>query len=202
MTGGAEPGMQNALSTPTGEPMKLAHAVFACTLLLSQFVQGAEIAGHTLPDTVQRFDRTFRLSGCGLRELLFSDIYLLGLYLEEPGSTLADIADAGTGKIYILRVLYKGDLPEDLPDAWREPLATQLSTEYLDILQDLYDRVENGDTVEFRYLPGRREEIRINGGVELRETDTALVPALTRLWLGEDAVSGNLKRLLLKGTCD
>jgi len=28
------------------------------------------------------------------------------------------------------------------------------------------------------------------------------MPALTNLWLGEEPVSGNLKRLLLKGECN
>lgn len=177
----------------------------ACVLLLelihiSSHANSAEVSGNTLPGSLTRFDRDYVLSGCGLRELLFSDIYLLGLYLPSPETD--PVAIAKTGRVFLLKVLYKGDLPDDLPELWREPLASQLSKEYLDILQDIYDKVDNGDTVEFSFQPGMREELRINGKLEIRENQPELIPALTELWLGEDPVSGNLKRLLLKGSCE
>lgn len=165
-------------------------------------LESAEIEGYDLPDSITRFDTPYRLSGCGLRELLFSDIYLLGMYLPADAPRDATMREAGTGKIFLLRVLYKGDLPDDLPDLWREPLADQLSKEYLSILQDVYDRVAPGDTVEFALHPGTGEVLRINGAVEIRESDVELIPALVELWLGDDPVSGNLKRLLMKGQCD
>lgn len=47
-----------------------------------------------------------------------------------------------------------------------------------------------------------QEELRINDKLALRENQPELIPALANLWLGADPVSGNLKRLLLKGSCE
>jgi len=177
--------------------------VFILALAVNFPVTGytAEIDGHTLPDSITRFDTEYTLSGCGLRELLFSDLYLLGLYLPESGTDPARIVDSDADRIFLLKVLYKGELPEDLPALWREPLADQVSKEYLAILQDVYDQVDDGDTVEIAYRSDRPEVLRINDQVAVRESDVQLIPALTSLWLGDDPVSGNLKRLLLEGTC-
>ncbi len=62
--------------------------------------------------------------------------------------------------------------------------------------------MDSGDTVEFSFQPGMQEELRINDKLALRENQPELIPALTNLWLGADPVSGNLKRLLLKGSCE
>ena len=170
-------------------------------LLATMPLDAAEVNGHILPDNISRFDTSFTLSGCGFRELLFSDIYLLGMYLADGGREAGAIRDRQVGKVFILDVLYEGNLPEDLPDLWREPLSEQISTELLEILQDLYDRVDTGSRVEFAYHPDAGEVLRINGEVAVRESGRELMPALVELWLGEDPVSGNLKRLLLKGDC-
>lgn len=161
----------------------------------------AEMHGRNLPDELQRFDTTFALSGCGLREFLFMDIYLLAVYLPVDRNSLEDIQSPGTGKVYVLDVLYKGELPDDIPGLWREPLAEEISSELLAILQEQYDRVDSGDRVEIAYLPDHGETLRINGEVVIRDPDRELIPALTDLWLGNDPVSGNLKRLLLNGRC-
>jgi len=179
---------------------KLSLALLVLLFQITSNTEAADISGYTLPDTISRFNKSYSLSGCGLREMLFSDIYLLGLYLETPTADPATIRNSG--RIFLLKVLYKGDLPEDLPALWSEPLARQLSSEYLDILQDIYDKVDNGDSVEISFEPGEREIVRINDTIEIRETEIALMPALTNLWLGEEPVSGNLKRLLLKVECN
>ena len=98
-------------------------------------------------------------------------------------------------------MLYDGNMPEDLPNLWREPLAEQISAEMLKILQEYYDAVKYGDRVQFAYLPSLGEEVRINDVPVIRDQDRELLPALIDLWLGDDPVSGNLKRLLLNGNC-
>ncbi len=184
--------------------MRPAFSLLLLLLMVSlptTLLKSAKISGTSLPDSLQRFDNDYRLHGCGLRELLFSDIYLLGLYLNQPDTGSDNLIDSRRPRIFLLKVLYKGDLPEDIPDLWKEPLAEQLSREYLGILQDLYDEVDNGDTVEFFFHPENGEILKINGEVHVRKSTVALVPALTELWLGEDPVSDNLKRLLTNRDC-
>lgn len=180
-------------------------ALLAVMLFVSLFVtmpsRAAEMHGQTLPDTLRRFDTTYRLSGCGLREFLFMDIYLLAIYLPEQGHTLSEIQGNTIGRIFLLDVLYEGNLPDDIPGLWREPLAEEISAELLEILQEQYDRVDSGDRVEIAYQPDQGEVLRINGEVVIRDQGRELMPALTDLWLGDDPVSGNLKRLLLNGQC-
>lgn len=161
----------------------------------------AEMYGRSVPDELQRFGNTYRLSGCGLREFLFMDIYLLAFYLPDDSNDITAIQSHNTGKIFVLDVLYEGSLPDDIPNLWRAPLAEQISSELLEILQEQYDKVDTGDRVEIAFQPGRGEAMRINGDIVIRDQGKELMPALTDLWLGDDPVSGNLKRLLLNGRC-
>lgn len=164
-------------------------------------VLAADIDGYHLSDGFTRSGAQFALAGCGLREFLFNDIYLLGLYLPKDNPDFSRIHDGEVSKVFRLEVLYEGNFPEDLPGIWREPLAEQVSSELLQILQENYDRVNSGDTVEFAYLAGQGEEIRINDELVIQEPGRELIPALLELWLGDDPVSGNLKRLLLNNNC-
>ncbi len=180
---------------------------FLCALpfgLLAWIVQplhAAEMHGRHLPDSLQRFDSNFSLAGCGLREFFFIDIYLLSLYLPDEAAGPATVHNSNSPRVFVLDVLYKGDMPDDLPNLWREPLSQQISAELLEILQEQYDRVDTGDRVELAWYPGEGEQLRINGELVVREPGKELMPALTEMWLGEDPVSGNLKRLLLQGDC-
>lgn len=170
-------------------------------LFVSPLASAAEIHERLLPDRIERAGVVYSLTGCGLREFFFNDIYLLGMYLPTTSSGISDLVRADTGKIFLLEVLYDGNMPEDLPNLWREPLAEQISAEMLKILQEYYDAVKYGDRVQFAYLPSLGEEVRINDVPVIRDQDRELLPALIDLWLGDDPVSGNLKRLLLNGNC-
>jgi len=182
--------------------MYLFKRILILPLLLASFqLSAAEIRDRFLPDSIERAGVVYTLSGCGLREFFFNDIYLLGMYLPVGGSDVANIRRSDTGKVFLLDVLYSGNMPEDLPNLWREPLSDQISTEFLEILQEHYEAVEYGDRVEFAYQPPLGEEIRINDVPVVREDGRELMPALIDLWLGDDPVSGNLKRLLLNGRC-
>lgn len=183
--------------------MRLLFQLLSLPLLFSAMIsaQAAEIHERYLPDTIKRSGVVYTLSGCGLREFFFNDIYLLGMYLPADSRGVEEIRRSDTGKIFLLDVLYSGNMPEDLPNLWREPLADQISSELLEILQEHYDAVKFGDRVEFAFQPPLGEEIRINDVPEIREPGRELIPALIELWLGDDPVSGNLKRLLLNGRC-
>lgn len=169
--------------------------------LVAMATYAAEIHDRYLPETIERAGVVYRLSGCGLREFFFNDIYLLGMYLPADGRGAAEVSQADSGKIFLLDVLYSGSMPDDLPNLWREPLADEISAEFLEILQQHYEAVQYGDRVEFAFQPSLGEEIRINDVPVVRESGQELIPALVELWLGDDPVSGNLKRLLLNGEC-
>jgi hypothetical protein len=171
-------------------------------LLVSVAAESAEFHGRQLPDQLQRFGTRYELAGCGLREFIFLDIYLLSVYLPAGTPLSGQIDNRDIGKVFLLDVLYDGNMPDDLPNLWREPLADEISAELLAILQDQYDRVQTDDRVEFGYYPGFGEELRINEEPVLREPGRELMPALIELWLGDDPVSNNLRRLLISGDCE
>lgn len=181
--------------------MKLLPGTLALLYLLATSAHAAELHDRFLPDRIERAGVVYTLTGCGLREFFFNDIYLLGMYLPVDSSSLDEIRRSDTGKVFLLDVLYSGSMPDDLPNLWREPLAEEISSEFLEILQEHYDAVEFGDRVEFAYQPSLGEEIRINDVPVVQEPGRELIPALIDLWLGDDPVSGNLKRLLLNGRC-
>jgi len=82
------------------------HASLSVLLFALFHISGLTHDSKTLPDTISRFDGKYVLSGCRLRELLFSDIYFLGLYLPNPETDSADIA--GSGRVFLLKMLHEG----------------------------------------------------------------------------------------------
>ena len=63
----------------------LALAIFSLTLSLN--LQAADLAGVTMPDSVQVGNTTLVLNGLGLRTKIVVKVYVAGLYLPENPPT-------------------------------------------------------------------------------------------------------------------
>lgn len=160
----------------------------------------AEIEGVTLaPESVYSGQR-LELVGCGTREMMFFvDVYVISLYLPAPPADA--VMDPGTTKLVQLNIIYDGSVPDDLPDEWRSRLENQISQEMLRTLQGFYKDIRGGDIVTIGYAPDSGTAIRVNGETVVTQPGNSLIDAMLELWIGEDPISGNLKRLLLQSPC-
>ncbi len=163
--------------------------------------RGADFEGFDLPDEISVFDRSFEIRGCGIREVFWNDVYLLALYLPSDSPGGASIRDRGRSKAIRLEIVYDGTVPDDIPDDWKAHLREEISRDMYAVLKELYQNIQTGDVVVFSYEPDTGNTVRVNGErVALKDNDN-LIDALLDLWVGPDAVSKNLRHLLMSGRC-
>lgn len=161
-------------------------------------------AGVTMPDQVTVGDKTLVLNGMGLREatILKVDVYVAGLYVEQPSSNPAQLV--GARQIKRLNLRFVRDVGhDDIIEAWRDGFRDNATVPVAQ-LQPLIDRLEawmpsfhKGDTLTFTFLPDAGVAVDVNGvrkGV-LQGDDFAR--SLLSIWLGPKPPGGALKRGLL-----
>jgi len=160
----------------------------------------AQIEGVTFPEQIRAGAQTLQLHGCGAREALFFDLYAAALYLPRAGLGQDEILAASTPKAVQLKILY-GDLPDNIPQSWSEPLDRMVREELEQTVREIYANFESGDEVRIVYAPEMGARLIVNGAVRREMPDDDVFRPLLRLWIGEEAVSKNLRRLLLSGDC-
>ncbi len=173
----------------------------ALLLSLSVRAEAADFEGIPLPDRLDAVDRSFYLTSCGMREVLWYDLYLVSLYTEDRSNDLYRYRSTATPKAVRLEILYDGDVPDQIPSEWRSHLREEISREMFMVLQDLFQEVETNDVVVIAYEPQEGNALYVNGERQAFKPNGDLIHALLDLWLGQEPVSKNLRRLLLSESC-
>ncbi len=138
---------------------------------------------------------SLHLNGYGEREILWTDVYRCALYLPETSSDRARIVDQRTAKVIRVTVLID-NLPDDMPARWRETLSDELNGEMFKRMKSAFRAAGAGDELQFGFVPGTGTEVRLNDEVILNDPGFGLMQALLEQWLGPNAISRNLRRLL------
>ena len=160
--------------------------VAAALLALPGVGAAAELSGVTLAERTELAGERLRLNGMGLREKLFFDIYVVGLYLP----TRARDADAVLGmdgpKRLVLELVYDELDRDRLVDAWQDGFEDNLKPDELRALADkikafkgLMKPVAQGDQLVIDYIPGTGTRVRLNG----QTLGNIPGPAFARAWL-------------------
>lgn len=171
----------------------------ALVMIASAGTAGAAIEAGPPPALTVAGER-LGLAACAEREVLWIDVYDLGLYLD--GSvTPAQVRDPSAAKAVRVRVVYGGDPPDRLPRAWREALAAAYPDEFVRRFEDHYRSIGPDDTLTAAYAPGGGTTILHNGEPVLAEPGHRLMDVLLGLWIGPDPVSREMRRDLLAGRC-
>jgi hypothetical protein len=142
-------------------------------------VAAAELAGVTLPDNVLVGNQELLLNGIGLREKMMFDVYVAGLYLEEPASDASQILDSKQIKRLDMHFVYKKVSAKKLAKAWTE--------------------VVKGDTMVFTSVPGQGLQVEVKGQAKGVVDDEAFVRAFWAVFLGPKPPTSKLKEGLLQG---
>ncbi len=133
--------------------------------------------------------------------MLWNSLYLVAIYLEEATSDVDKIMSDSSAKAIRLKVLYDNELPEELPELWREPLQEEMNREMLETVLNLYDQISTGDIVIFTYHPELGTRVSLNNERVIERNNSTLITTLLYNWIGIEPVSENLKRLLLNQSC-
>lgn len=163
----------------------------------------AEIDGIQVPDELRFTDeQPLRLSGCGLREVMWVDLYFVAFYLERPLRRHRQIRSRDVAKAVRVDIVFDGRVPEQMPEEWRSRLVEVLSRDLVRDLQSLFSELVTGDSLTVSYAPNAGvSRVRFNGDVVGSYAGPDLIDGLLSLWIGPKPVSRNLRRLLLSGEC-
>ena len=164
----------------------------------------AELAGVTLPDTIELDGKRLVLNGMGLREKFFIDVYVAGLYLPAKQRSGEAILAADTPRRLVMELTYNVS-KDQLCDAWKEslagnrPNASAALKKDFDTLCSWMEDLQKGDRMVFTYTPGQGTAIEVKGAEKGAIEGKGFADALFASWIGDKPATGKLKKGLLGG---
>lgn len=163
-----------------------------------------ELAGVSVPDTVTVGGTPLVLNGLGLREFLFIDIYVGGLYLPEKTADAAKALQEDVPKRVVMKFIFRKVSRDRMVDTFRDGFAAQgLSealAERLARLEAMMDGdVVAGDTVVLDYVPGTGLTVSFNGTPKGTIEGADFMRAVLGIYIGDKPASTKLKAGMLGG---
>jgi hypothetical protein len=169
-------------------------------------VQAKEIAGITMPATLDADGVTLKLNGAGIRTMVFMDIYVGGLYLESPGHDAEKIIMADEPMAMRLHMVSGMITSEKMEDATMDGFKLSLGNDIKSMegpidnfLSVFREPISEGDVFDIIWIPGKGVDVNKNGTFKGTTTDGGLPfkQALWRIWLGKEPVHKKLKAAML-----
>ena len=188
--------------------MRTSRAIPAALALAAAFVlapglQARELAGVTMPDTLDAGGKTLKLNGMGLRKKAIFKVYVGGLYLETPTKDAA-VATNDVPKVMrmqFVRSVGKDKIVEGFNEGFeanaKEKAAAQKANvdKFLAALPDMKD----GDVITYEYVPGKGTTVSAGGKDLVTIEGKDFADALFLVWLGAKPPTEDLKKGLLGG---
>ena len=161
------------------------------------------VGGVTMPERITVDGTELTLNGMGIRQATFLrvDVYVAGLYVEEPSQSADYLIDSEQVKVMHLefvRSVSESDMAEALEEGFQNS-----AEDYAAIRGEVQQIIgwlssfSSGDTLTFSYLPGQGVRVAVNGEFRGVTGDASFGRALIGIWLGDDPPNERLKRGLL-----
>jgi hypothetical protein len=184
--------------------MKKLLALCMGIILSAALCQAKEIAGITMPDTLQIEAQSLALNGAGVRTKFFMDMYVGGLYLKQKQADAGKIIAADEPMALRLHILSGLITSEKMEAATREgfanatagaiaPFAEKIET----FIAVFREQINKEDVFEFAYLPGLGTVISKNGKLKGSIPGAEFKKALFGIWLCAKPAQESLKAQML-----
>ena len=165
-------------------------------------LQAADLAGVTMPDSVQVGNTTLVLNGLGLRTKIVVKVYVAALYLPRKSADAEGIAKADAPKRLVMqfvRNVSKKQMTEAFTDSFHDNAPDAKKTVGVDIEHFLaaLEPLRDGDQMTFTYIPDVGTTFAINGKDKLTIPGLGFSQALFAVWLGPYPPTAGLKKGLL-----
>lgn len=175
-------------------------------LALAAGVQAADVGGVKLDDKVQVGGQELVLNGAGIRTKAIFKVYVASLYVPGKATTPAAVLEKGPRRIQmnLLRDLTPDQLVDALVDGLKdnnsatELAAVKAQTDQMVSIMKSFGAVKEKDVVALDFVDGGTR-ISLNGTAKGTIPGDAFNKALTRVWLGDNPVQGDLKKAMLGG---
>lgn len=183
---------------------KLIIALLALGVSVTAFA--AEVGGVKLDDKVSVGGRELVLNGAGIRTRLMFKVYVASLYLPQRTADPSAALAAGSRRIQmnLLRNLSPDQLVDALVEGLNENNSAQemadvkAQTGELVAIMKAFKEVKEKDVVTLNFVDGGTK-VSLNGEPRGMIPGEAFNKALTKIWLGEKPVQGDLKKAMLGG---
>ena len=150
---------------------------------------GGELAGVTMPDTLQVGEETLTLNGMGLRKKAMFKVYVAGLYLTEEMNDASALLAADTARRTAME-FRMGVSAEKMCAAWKEGLeantpnpSAELKAKFDELCEYQAD-MDKGQKMIYTYVPGQGTEVEIEGDVKGTIESKEFADALFACWIG------------------
>jgi ATP-dependent 26S proteasome regulatory subunit len=162
-------------------------------------VLAADIAGVTLPDTVQVAGTTLLLNGAGIRTKYMVKVYVAGLYLTQKSSDPNAIVKANAPKrivMHFVRDVSKSQLTDGFAESFHNntPDAEKSLKSDIDRFFAALEAVKVGEEITFNYLPEKGTSVALGDKEKLTIAGPAFAEMLFSVWLGPKPPNGSLKK--------
>jgi long-chain acyl-CoA synthetase len=186
--------------------MKMRTAVTLAALAFCGAASAAEVGGVKLDDKVNVGGQELVLNGAGVRTRVVFKVYVASLYVPQKASDAQGVLAKAPRRIQLnlLRALSA----DQLVDALNEGLAENNTADEMAAIKPQVDQlaaimrsfkdVKEKDFVTLDFVDGATR-VALNGDTRGSIPGDAFNRALTRVWLGEKPVQGDLKKALLGG---
>lgn len=176
--------------------------VLALVVGMSTAALGRELAGVTMPDSIEIGEETLVLNGMGLRKKAIIKVYVAGLYLTEKMNEAEAILAADTARRTAMEFRF-GVSADKMCDAWKEGLEKNTADPSAD-LEAKFDTLcgyqadmEKGGMMVYTYMPGKGTEVVINDEVKGTIDGKDFADALFACWIGPEPPGAAFKKGLL-----
>lgn len=172
--------------------------------LLSSNLGALEVGGVSLEDSLSIQGTTLRLNGAGVRNKFFIDVYVAGLYLQNPGQSAEEVITGNELQSVRLIItssqITRDRLVEAITDGIRRSAGPEFPR-YQPMLDELWAAmphdVSEGDVYDFTFVPGEGVHFIRNGQPLRIMPQFEFKKILFGIWLGKDPVQPSLKEDLL-----
>ncbi len=174
--------------------------------MLAGAVLAAEVAGVKLDDKASVGGKELVLNGAGVRTRAVFKVYVGSLYLPGKANTAATVLANGPRRVQLdlLRNLSAEQLVDALVDGLKENtndaefLAIKPQTDQMVAIMKSFGEVKEGNVVTLDFVEGITR-IALNGQAKGQVPGDPFNHALTRVWIGDKPVQGDLKKAMLGG---
>ena len=173
-------------------------------LMLSVPLQAMELAGITMPDSLENKGKNLVLNGAGTRTKFFLKLYVGGLYLAERSQDGGGIIEADSPMTLRLHITSSAITSKKMETATREGFykATQGNPEPIQqkieqFISVFQDSIKENDIYSLAYSPEKGVEVFKNGALHSTITGLPFKQALFAIWLGAKPAQESLKKKML-----
>jgi len=182
---------------------KLFMSLLVCFMMVS-LCSAADVAGVSMPDSLQAGEDSLLLNGAGVRTKFFMDLYVGGLYVKDQGMEAGEIvaADAPMAiRLHIISGLITSDKMEKTTREGFENATggntTPIQDEIDTFIAVFNEKIEKGDAYDLIYVPGKGVETYKNGTFASVTKGLEFKKALFGIWLGDKPAQKSLKKEML-----